>query len=202
MTSLREQALEAIRAAERKARELVDSAMKERRFDEASAILAIVEQLSRVDPEGVAGPGRVQGIRPTPQATLGVGPGDGGYPRFFRETDQLLKVGRSRSTGDLYEHRAPRPVLEAVARRAVALYAESQGPIKAEALSDLRRHEDGTKLPGYQLYLCLGWLKHEGLLRRHGRKGYTIKSPDTFTEDIDRAWDSLADRLAQEEGGA
>lgn len=201
MRSLRDEALQVVKTAEKRARELVELAMKERRYDEASAILAIAEQLSSVHPEAPANPMHANPSRfSTPPAAAKAKPGDGGYPRFFREGDQLLKVGRSGSTGDLYEHRAPRSVVDAVGRRAVVLYLEDQGPIKAEALSDLRRHEDGAKLPGYQLYLCLGWLKHEALLTRRGRRGYTIKSPDTLTEDIERAWYALTDRLAQREG--
>jgi hypothetical protein len=55
----------------------------------------------------------------------------------------------------------------------------------------MQGHAGSQKLLGYQLYLCLAWLKSEGLIKQHGRRGYSINDLDTFGDRVQRAWDEL-----------
>jgi hypothetical protein len=113
------------------------------------------------------------------------------YPSFIREDDVLVKIGFSRKSGATYEHRAPKRAVDAVVKRVTAVSQTSRGPFSAEALSDLHNHQDEQKLPGYQLYLCLAWLKSAGLIKQHGRKGYSIADAENFDKRVEEAWSSL-----------
>ncbi len=201
MERLLEEAIEAVRTAERSVRQLVEQAMKEHRFDEVPAVLSVAKQLAEIDPIRTAEMGQTGSETQDPGSSNEPGRSatSVGLPSFVREGDYLVKIGRSPSNERSYEHRAPRAALEAIADRALALQALDEGPIKAEGMSDLRQHQDSLRIPGYQLYLVLGWFKQEGFLRRHGRKGYTVKSPKTLKDDISRAWEALVDRLVEEQ---
>jgi hypothetical protein len=116
------------------------------------------------------------------------------YPRFFRRQDLLVKVGWSKSESAEYEHKAPRPVVDAVARRISRAGSRSQTPFTAESLSDVHRQDDDTEIPGYQLYLCLGWLKQLKLIRQHGRQGYSLARGGDFSAAVERAWKDLPEQ--------
>ena len=117
--------------------------------------------------------------------------GSSAYPKFVRQDEVLVKIGFSTKSNSTYEHRAPRNALSTVAERALDVSGRTRGPFTAEALSDLQDHADSQKLPGYQLYLCLAWLKSEGLIKQHGRKGYSVKERVTFEDRLQQAWDDL-----------
>jgi hypothetical protein len=113
-----------------------------------------------------------------------------GYPHFLRQGDQLVKIGWSKSSKSEYQHKAP--------RRAVTLFASAtMGVCKggamfsAQDLAPLIDPEDKSEVPDYQVYLALGWLRHNGLVKQHGRQGYTVANPDLFLSLIDEKWESL-----------
>jgi len=115
-----------------------------------------------------------------------------GYPRFVRDDDSLVKIGASSAAASTYEHRAPKAVVDAIVSRAVALSKAGSGdPFTAEALSDVGAHDDEQQVPSYQLYLCLAWLKRTRLIKQHGRKGYSLVSPDSFVSDVEEAWNNM-----------
>lgn len=114
------------------------------------------------------------------------------YPIFLRQGDTLIKVGWSKSQGSTYEHRAPKQVLDAVVGRAMVAAKRSETPFTAESLSNVKGHQDDIEVPGYQLYLCLAWLKRCKLIRQHGRKGYSLVNPKTFASSVEERWGSLA----------
>ena len=45
-----------------------------------------------------------------------------------------------------------------------------------------------SEVPGYQVYLCLAWLRSEGLVTKHERQGYTADSPDSLEKDVASRW--------------
>lgn len=49
----------------------------------------------------------------------------------------------------------------------------------------------GGEVPGYQSYLCLGWLLSTGLATRHGRSRYHVADVSSFIAAADRAWDGM-----------
>lgn len=115
-----------------------------------------------------------------------------GYPRFSRKGLELLKIGWSKSSGAEYEHRVPKAALD----RVVATLAE------AAARKDLVRVDErlkgleqsgGEAIPTYQVYVALAWLRKEGLIRQHGRKGYSLARP-LSGRDVEQRWNALVER--------
>jgi len=115
-------------------------------------------------------------------------------PAFVRQGEDLVKIGLSRSSDSTYEHRAPKSVIDTVTVRVLSLSQENGKPFTAEALGSMRSDDEPGRVPGYQLYLCLGWLKSLGLIRQHGRKGYSPRDPESLQNAVQRAWEDLPAR--------
>jgi hypothetical protein len=99
------------------------------------------------------------------------------YPEFFRNGATLVKIGWSKSQKAEYEHKAPLAVLQELAKTLVSAGAK-RGRFAMESLLPLKSSADGSEIPSYQTYLCLAWLRAQGLVLQHGRQGYSIK-PNT-----------------------
>jgi hypothetical protein len=187
---------------------LVEQAVRERRYDELSQLAHAVRQITTIA-EGLGEGesehhGGAEQTRDESEAVLArtaveasslrarKDSGDGlEYPRFVRDDDALVKVASSRSSGTTYEHRAPRPIVDVIVKRIIAFAENSHHPFTAEALSGLNARGSGSRVPGYQLYLCLAWLKRLGLLKQRGRKGYVVAKRDSFVADVEEAWKKL-----------
>lgn len=114
-----------------------------------------------------------------------------GYPRFFRIGGDLIKEGWSKKGREPYQHRAPKRVVLAVAE-AIAVSERRKGePITAESFMPVR-DDRGGEVPAYQSYLCLAWLRQEGLVIQHGRQGYTVPEPAALVQDVERHWNELS----------
>jgi hypothetical protein len=116
------------------------------------------------------------------------------YPVFFRQDNDLVKLGRSRSSPEEYEHRAPRSVVERVVKAVI-----SAGGNKKRFGADVVFKQMGSEsgdidVPAYQVYVALAWLKWSGLIVQHGRQGYTVALPQKFTELAWSSWDQLGSR--------
>ncbi len=99
-----------------------------------------------------------------------------GYPKFFRRNRELIKIGWSKQERAEYQHKAQHAVLmQLVSKLAVVgaggkiFTAEDVFPLGAE---------EGSPIPNYQAYLCLAWLRHEGLVDAHGRQGYALANAE------------------------
>jgi hypothetical protein len=115
----------------------------------------------------------------------------GEYPKFRREGDTLVKVGWSKSTRAEYEHRAPKRVAGALLRAIAAL--EGKGPLfTVDALLPLADPADGSEFPGYQVYLALAWLRKEGIVRQHGREGYSMIVKEGLEKMVEERWNMLS----------
>lgn len=112
-----------------------------------------------------------------------------GYPKFFRDASSLIKVAWSKSSNSEYEHKAPwiaaQQLLAAIKR-----HAQKSELISMDEILPLK-DKDGTEVPSYQSYLCLAWLRAEGLVRQHGRQGYSTKRGTDISQEATRAWESL-----------
>lgn len=115
------------------------------------------------------------------------------YPRFFRDSDQLVKIGYSKSERRTYEHRSPRDVLLRMATILDELGTNGRHFSTDEFLPPREKRLAG--IPSYQLYLCLAFLLRLGMICRHGRAGYTT-APDCYPlkSHADRAWSELSAR--------
>lgn len=110
-------------------------------------------------------------------------------PIFTRDSDFLVKSARSRKSRGNYEHRAPAEVLFVVAD-CLSEWRSTKKLLVADQLLDAYAKRKGTPIP-YQVYVALGWLVQIGLVRRHGRSGYSVPSPTTIIEDAHKAWAAL-----------
>lgn len=110
-------------------------------------------------------------------------------PLFSRDSDYLIKTARSRRTHQQYEHRASAEVINGMVD-CLAEQRSSKKLITAEQLLQAYSKRKGSVV-SYQFYVVLSWLTELGLLRRHGRRGYAIKSPSGISQDVQAAWAAL-----------
>jgi hypothetical protein len=96
------------------------------------------------------------------------------YPKFFRDGENLVKVGWSKSRRTEYEHKAPVSVLSDLAM-AISTASAKKPRLTMESLLPLKSSRDGTEVPSYQTYLSLAWLRDQGLVLQRGRQGYSVK---------------------------
>ncbi|MBC8217895.1 MAG: hypothetical protein H8E73_05465 [Planctomycetes bacterium] len=213
MKSYKQKAIFALKDAEQEIRSLIASAAKDGSYDELHDLVSFAEHLtemqSTVDSESPNKNSRQPRERDvsttrkkhivlieknTDSKTERKKKGTSqlvtsrGYPLFVRDGEFLVKVGISNSAESTYEHRASREIVTMVVGRVIELLKENGGQFTAEAMSDLRSHGDKQKIPGYQLYLCLGWLKRVGLVKQRGRKGYSVIESDSIMENVERHW--------------
>jgi hypothetical protein len=113
-----------------------------------------------------------------------------GYPRFFRDGEELIKLGWSKRKGTEYQHKAPVSVLMLLASR-LAVVGAGGRMFSTENVLPLTTTE-GSQIPDYQVYLCLAWLRSDGLVRQHGRQGYTVTNGDNITAATNAHWQTLA----------
>ena len=113
------------------------------------------------------------------------------YPKFRRDGDNLIKIGWSKSRKSEYEHRAPRRVAAAVLQAASTMNAKA--PVFT--VNDLLRLADSTdhaEIPGYQVYLAMAWLRKEGIVRQHGREGYSLLVKGDLDKLLEDRWNVLS----------
>jgi hypothetical protein len=202
-------ALEVVRKAESTLREIASEAATEGNYAAIIKLAAWGQQLSRLLTSMLAEEAEVvprsMGTERVPADHEPIGTGVGGarieeqrpkarrrnsdYPRFFRRSDQLVKVGWSKREKAEYQHKAPRQAVEAVVE-ALQLPRVDQDPLSIPGLLPLKTSA-GEEIPPYQVYLCLAWFRKLGLIRQHGREGYTVGQPATLLKDVAAAWDAL-----------
>jgi len=115
-------------------------------------------------------------------------------PTFLLEGTDLVKVGQSRSSPDLYEHRAPRSLVESVVKAVKTAGGAGKRFGADVVLKQVGSGQATGNIPAYQVYVALAWLKWSGLIIQHGRQGYTVALPRKFGELVWSAWDQLRTR--------
>ncbi len=137
------------------------------------------------DGPGVTPPERKASVRPRKHA-----PAKGEYPKFSRRGDQLVKTGWSKKAREEYEHKAPRRVIDALTA-AIARRSGNGKRFTVEDLFPLKDPQDGSEFPGYQVYVALAWFKSAGLVKQHGRSGYTVRNSSHLAEVVATAWPQI-----------
>jgi len=117
-------------------------------------------------------------------------PQKGEYPKFVRRGDHLVKVAWSKRQRAEYQHKTPRRVAELLAA-AIAKRAANGRLFTSEDIFPLKDPLDGSEIPSYQAYAALAWFRAAGLVRPHGRRGYTAKNPSHLSELLVSAWERL-----------
>lgn len=216
--SVQKEAVLVLRETERRLRELVGRAAEAGQYAEAVHLAALAQAVAEL--AGTAEPGGGQGGEPqfywrhfAPTAT---GPAPripaargarsaragrkapspakqrpaGAYPRFYREGDRLVKVAWSKKRRTEYQHRATWRVCQLVAQEIEA--RAGGGVFTSDDLIPLRDPQDKREVPSYQVYAVLAWFREAGLIAQHGRRGYTVRTPD-LTAAVQQAWAELCE---------
>jgi len=118
-----------------------------------------------------------------------------GTPVYSRDSDMLVKTARSRKSKSEYEHRAPADVVVTVAE-CLSDWRPNRKLLTGEQLLDAYARKKGAVV-SYQVYAALGWFGQIGLVRRHGRSGYSVPQPNTIVGDVQKAWESLKNGRGQ-----
>ena len=117
------------------------------------------------------------------------------YPKFFKQGDQFVKVGWSRTTKGEYEHKAPRRVVDALTT-AIAQRSRKGKLFTVEDLLPLKDPQDHSEIPSYQAYVVLAWLKLGGLVKQHGRRGYSVRNSSRLADAAVSSWQQLPEKSA------
>ncbi len=115
------------------------------------------------------------------------------YPKFLREGNSLVKLGWSPSQKSEYEHKSPREVLPLLIS-AVTKVGTNGRRFSMDKLLPLVNPADNSRVPDYQAYLCLAWLKTLGFLTQHGRQGYSLTTRAPIEPLIETHWAALPPR--------
>lgn len=200
-----ERAAEAIRAAENAVASLVSEAGQEREWDEASTFIEIgrrlrnlVDELSAARKES---PQSFTADMPSPAVALNVKSPPAPkshkkavYPQFFKEGEMLVKVAWSKSQRSEYEHKSPRRVLILLVDSLLKVGSKGKRLTMDKVLPLHDTENAGAEMPDYQGYVCLAWLRHEGLIQQHGRSGYSIPKPGGLAKSTVDCWERLKSR--------
>jgi hypothetical protein len=116
----------------------------------------------------------------------------GNYPRFLREGDYLIKVAWSKTERSEYEHKSPKGVLNALVP-AIARFGAGGKRFTMDAVLPLK-DASGSEVPDYQTYLCLAWLRTMGLIKQHGRQGYSLPRNGDISNAAESEWNRLSTR--------
>jgi hypothetical protein len=192
------------------ARREIATAAGEGRFDELAVLAPMAKDIAALAsrwpcdaPPSPAASGQIESrAKPTPQTSLRIeasGPASSklrkrDYPQFLRERLDLVKLGWSPREKGPYEHRVPKPAVDAVSSAVAAKGKAGHRFTMDEILKALTSSKTVEAVPSYQTYAVVSWLKWAGMVLQHGRQGYTIVRPQTFSTSIETAWQSLPQR--------
>jgi len=194
-------------AAEKALAEAASDAAQGGHYDAASLLIELASAVNglsvnareRLTPRAV-GPqveitaaGSIAVTESSRSAQLGTRQRKESYPKFLREGESLVKVGWSRSDKSVYEHKSPKRVLLVLA--AAIEKAGARGKrFSMNRILPLTDSADGTRIPYYQVYLCLAWFRGLGFLIQHGRQGYSLAAKAPFEPLVEANWSSLPSR--------
>lgn len=111
------------------------------------------------------------------------------YPYFKREGERLVKVGWSKKDSSAYEHKAPHAAILAVCNAI-------RGTKNTFTMDEILPLKDAAnvEVPSYQVYMIVAWLRQLEVVNRNGNDGYTAQREKLSADDVERMWQSLAER--------
>lgn len=197
---------EILNGAEKALATLASKATNESDYDAASCLIELARELNRLAskargqlddsigepprPSSTSNQNRKEAQRTAPRQQIR---SKQKYPRFLRDGSNLIKIGWSPSLKAEYEQKSPERVLDLLAESISRVGANGKrfAMDKVLPLTDAR---DGTKVPDYQAYLWLAWLRTLDLLVQHGRQGYSLATRAPLEPLIATHWERLASR--------
>ena len=201
-----QKAAEILKEAEEKLAALAAKASSAREYETASAVLRLAFDVKELADQAQAlrasdrpepPPPAAAGRKPEP-LSAGRAAGTprrrrkGAYPKFRREGQNIVKTGWSKAGKKEYQHKAPRAVLDVLVTKLETL-GKSGRTFTMEQVLPLR-DTDGNEVPPYQVYVWMAWLRSTGLVKQHGRKGYTATDTQVMVSRAGRLLASVAQR--------
>lgn len=113
------------------------------------------------------------------------------YPKFFRDGEELLKLGWSKREKKVYRHKTPKRVALVVSQ-ALQQAGQHNNRIVMEQILPIHDPESDTDVPSYQAYLSLAWLRKEKLIVQHGRQGYSLRPEINLMDAVEERWKLLS----------
>jgi len=113
-----------------------------------------------------------------------------GYPKFFRRGNDLIKVGWSDRSDSEYYHHTSYQTISKVVDSLSSLGSDSRLFRIEDQLPGIQAEME-AQIPSYQLYVVMAWLRSEGLVRQHGRQGYSTVRNETLEEQVKERWQAL-----------
>lgn len=189
-----------LQTAESSLRQLMQTAVETAQYDRLEVLARWADQIARAgangsngldaakaaparDPSSDRTPRRDRTTRSTRKRRTST------YPAFKRSGTNLVKLGWSKASSSVYEHRAPKGVLFALLRK-MEHACSKDDLITMDAILPLS-DEDTSDVPTYQVYVCLAWLRSIGVVKPHGRRGYTVLSGKDAELAAAQAWVKL-----------
>ena len=108
------------------------------------------------------------------------------YPKFFKADEKLVKIGRSDKKGREYRHACG---FEAV-KRLVSLLAASTADGRPIRVSDALDSMGGG-ITNSQIYTAVDWLQAAGLLKKHGKRGYSLEEVEDPIREVEARFRQL-----------
>lgn len=196
-----------LRNAEQSLVDVAQKALGQHDYPEAAFLMGLAEELRDIvgrlesPPEETSLPPDMEGAKIShdlaqavqsavkPKQSRG-SPKKGEFPKFLRDEDSLYKIGWSKGDRTTYEHKAPKYILLALIDKLKAVAAKKRR-FTMEHILPLKRKDDPTELPSYQVYVCVAWLRQLGLITQYGRKGYSISHPSKLEFSVEKSWQKL-----------
>ena len=115
------------------------------------------------------------------------------YPKFFREGDNLVKVGWSKRLREEYTHKAPKAAVFATTA-AISRAGAGRKRVVMEQIIPIPGLHGSSNVPDYQAYITLAWLRKLNSVVQHGRQGYTLANGSLNDEAVEKLWNSIPSR--------
>jgi hypothetical protein len=115
---------------------------------------------------------------------------NGEYPKFFRDGEELLKIGWSKREKKVYRHKAPKRIVLLVSQ-ALQQSGLDHDRFMMEQVLPIRDPENDADVPSYQAYLSLAWIRKEKLIMQHGRQGYSLRPGTNLKDAVEERWKVL-----------
>jgi hypothetical protein len=115
---------------------------------------------------------------------------ENGYPKFFRQDDQLIRVAWSKREKSEYQHKTSYAVVQAVAL-AMAKSGKDGRVFSTKDCLPVQDPAGGGDIPSYQAYVVIALSKQAGLIEQHGRQGYSIPRDAEFKVAVEAFWKKL-----------
>lgn len=191
-------ALEVLTEAESQMRRLIEESVRVGQYHDVVVMARIADRLSALragdteagsrteaDDTAPATPG-TDVPRSHPRKAVPAGRRKG-YPRFSITGDEVSKISWSKKLKGEYEHRASRQSVEAVLK-VIAEASQQRDVVAVADLLPLRSGRGAGEVPMYQVYVALGWLKSIGVVRQHGRQGYSVPEVEASAQRMTIEW--------------